>query len=104
MSMRYSITFTGRVQGVFFRATAQQVAQGFAVSGWVHNESDGTVKCVAEGEEAELDRFVTAVRDARRPNVQDVRIDRSAAPKSGWLLHNAGLPACTASTQFLKWA
>ena len=28
------------------------------VAGWVRNEPDGSVRCVAEGEAAELDRFV----------------------------------------------
>ena len=79
MATRFTITFTGRVQGVFFRSTTLQVAGGFAVCGWVRNESDGTVKCIAEGEEAELDRFVAAVRVAKKANIDDVRLDRSAA-------------------------
>jgi acylphosphatase len=77
--LRYDIIFTGRVQGVWFRATTQEVAAGFPVSGWVRNESDGSVRCVAEGEEAALDAFVAAVQEAKRGNIDDTRIDRRPA-------------------------
>ncbi len=73
------IRFNGRVQGVFFRATTQQVAAGFKVRGWVRNESDGSVKCVVEGEESDVERFVAAVRAAKRDNIEEVHIERSAA-------------------------
>ncbi len=73
---RYDITFSGRVQGVFFRATARRVAEGFPeVRGWVRNESDGTVRCVAEGDEAMLDAFVAAVQEAKRGYIADTRVD-----------------------------
>ena len=76
---RYDIIFIGRVQGVFFRATTEEVAGRFAVTGWIRNEPDGTVRCVVEGEEKELDSFVQAVQRAKRDNITDTRIDRRAA-------------------------
>lgn len=75
----YTIRFSGRVQGVFFRATAQRVAQGFALTGWVRNEPDSSVCCVVEGEKGELDRFVAAVKQAKAENIDEVRIDESLA-------------------------
>ena len=78
-SLRYDIIFSGRVQGVWFRATAQEVARGFDVTGWVRNEPDGSVRCLVEGEEGELDRFVAAVEDAKRANVEDTSISRGEA-------------------------
>ena len=40
---------TGRVQGVWYRASTQQKAQELGVVGWVKNEPDGSVSLAAEG-------------------------------------------------------
>jgi acylphosphatase len=77
--VRYTIQFTGSVQGVGFRYTTINVAQRFKVTGWVRNESDGSVKCVAEGEKDELDRFVAAVQHAMDGYISDTQITTSAA-------------------------
>jgi acylphosphatase len=72
MAERREITFRGRVQGVGFRDTTRRTASRFEVVGTVRNESDGTVLCIAEGEPAELDRFVDAVRKAMEANISAV--------------------------------
>lgn len=54
----FSIRVTGRVQGVFFRASTQKAAEQNAVHGFVRNEPDGSVYIEAEGEETDLDRFI----------------------------------------------
>ena len=59
---RREIYYQGTVQGVGFRYTAQRIAAGFQVAGFVRNLSDGRVELVAEGEEGELDRFLAAIR------------------------------------------
>jgi acylphosphatase len=79
MPARYDIRFTGTVQGVFFRATAREVASRFAVAGWICNETDGSVRCMVEGEQAELDRFVAAVKEAKGESIADVAITSGAA-------------------------
>lgn len=55
---RYTVHYSGHVQGVGFRFNARQVAQAYRVSGFVENIDDGRVRLVAEGETAELDRFL----------------------------------------------
>jgi acylphosphatase len=75
MNVRLEVVFTGHVQGVFFRKTTADLALGFDVSGWVRNESDGTVRMVAEGTRAELDAFIAAIRQAKRDHITDVRIE-----------------------------
>jgi acylphosphatase len=48
----------GRVQGVFFRASAQREAKRLGLTGWVKNRSDGSVETVAEGEEEGLKELI----------------------------------------------
>lgn len=50
---RYLIS--GRVQGVFYRASAQRFAQSLQLSGWVRNRRDGRVELLACGDEAVLE-------------------------------------------------
>mgnify|MGYP006291970393 CR=1 FL=1 len=76
---RSEVVFRGRVQGVFFRATTVDVARRFDVTGWVRNEADGSVRMVAEGDSSELDRFVAAVEEAKKGNIEEVQVKKSAA-------------------------
>ncbi|MBT8462776.1 MAG: acylphosphatase [Gemmatimonadetes bacterium] len=77
--VRREIVFRGRVQGVFFRATTQRIARGFDVTGWVRNEPDGSVRCVVEGAVPEVDRFLAAVQDAKRDNIDRIESVESPA-------------------------
>ena len=47
----------GRVQGVFFRDTARQVARRLNIKGSAVNLSDGTVEIVAEGTPEAVKKF-----------------------------------------------
>lgn len=52
------IKIYGLVQGVLYRVWACREAQKLSISGWVRNETDGTVYIETEGEEDGLDEFV----------------------------------------------
>ena len=52
------ILIKGKVQGVFFRATARDVAQALDLKGWVKNTSEGYVEAIATGSEAGLHQFI----------------------------------------------
>ncbi len=54
MTKRLEITVSGRVQGVFFRASAKRVADAHGLVGYAKNLPDGRVEIVAEGEESGL--------------------------------------------------
>lgn len=58
MPGHYSIRVTGRVQGVFYRASARAEAERLGLNGFVRNEPDGSVYAEAEGETDALERFV----------------------------------------------
>jgi acylphosphatase len=47
----------GRVQGVFYRASAEATARRLNLSGWVRNAEDGDVELVACGPAARLDEL-----------------------------------------------
>jgi acylphosphatase len=59
--IRRTSHFNGRVQGVGFRYTAQDIARGFNVTGYVRNLPDGRVELVAEGDEAEIERLLQSI-------------------------------------------
>jgi len=54
---RLHVYYAGKVQGVGFRYTAQDIAAVAGISGWAKNLRDGRVEVVAEGEEEALVRF-----------------------------------------------
>jgi acylphosphatase len=47
----------GRVQGVNFRVASRREAKSLGLTGWAHNESDGSVTIVVEGKQEALDQF-----------------------------------------------
>lgn len=59
---RVHLTVRGRVQGVYFRASARDRARQLGLSGWVRNRPDGGVEILAEGEPARLEQFVVWCR------------------------------------------
>jgi len=48
---------SGKVQGVFFRATTAQRANELGITGYARNEADGNVEILACGESTLVDRF-----------------------------------------------
>ncbi len=49
---------TGKVQGVFYRASAKEKAIALGVNGEVWNRADGGVELVAEGEEEQVNALL----------------------------------------------
>ena len=77
---RVSARITGRVQGVGFRNFTRRRARGLDVTGWVRNESDGSVRLEAEGPADALESLVEAVHNGpRMARVEDVDVDWSEA-------------------------
>jgi acylphosphatase len=64
---RIHLVVRGRVQGVYFRASAQREAKRLGLTGWIKNRDDGGVEIVAEGEEDQVkDLLVWSQRASRR--------------------------------------
>ena len=47
----------GKVQGVFYRATAKEIADELGVSGWIKNTREGYVEVMASGNGESLEQF-----------------------------------------------
>ena len=66
---------SGRVQGVFFRATTREEAVSRNLTGWVRNTPDGLVEAVFEGERGAVESMIDWCR--RGPSsarVDDVEV------------------------------
>lgn len=60
--------FSGQVQGVGFRASVQNWAEGLGLTGWVRNNPDGTVEVEAEGEEEKLRKLLQTINSSHLQN------------------------------------
>jgi len=48
----------GKVQGVFYRASAKNFAQDLKITGWIKNTDDGYVEALVSGTESQLENFI----------------------------------------------
>jgi acylphosphatase len=61
VTKHFTIRVSGKVQGVFFRASTKDEADKLGIRGLVRNEPDGSVYVEAEGEEENLRSFIAWV-------------------------------------------
>ncbi len=77
-----SIRVYGRVQGVCFRAYAQDRAESLGLAGFVKNMSDRSVYMEAEGAEESLEKFVDWARQGPpAAKVTDIQVNYSDYPR-----------------------
>ena len=67
--------YTGRVQGVGFRFTTEDIARELGVRGWVKNLRNGQVEVVAEAEEDILQKFLGRVSQSFSRYIQDAEVE-----------------------------
>lgn len=58
MKTRIHVIISGKVQGVWYRASTKQKADELGIFGWVRNIADGNVEAVFEGEKEALDEMI----------------------------------------------
>ena len=75
MKKSVSILVSGKVQGVFYRASTKEVADQLGVKGFVRNEPNGDVYIEAVTSEETLNQFITwCKRGPARAVVAEVHI------------------------------
>ena len=83
MKKRVHVFYSGRVQGVGFRVTAEDTARSLGVGGWVKNLRGGKVELVAEADEATLERFLDTIRNGPMKNfINQVEVSWSGASET----------------------
>lgn len=59
---RADLLISGRVQGVFYRASAQQEAQRLGITGEIRNLPGGEVEAIVEGQQQAVEEFIAWCR------------------------------------------
>lgn len=72
------LKISGKVQGVFFRATAKQIASLHKISGWIKNTYDDKVEALITGENEDVEKFIAwCKRGPAKANVENVTVINS---------------------------
>ena len=69
---------SGKVQGVWYRATTKEKAKELGIKGWVRNTSDGKVEAVFEGDQNNIEEMIKWCK--KGPNLANV-IDVDVNPE-----------------------
>ena len=75
MTQRSHVFYAGHVQGVGFRASVQEIAREFQVTGFVQNLPDGRVELVVEGQPVEVSGFLKEIAERRADFIRSVQSD-----------------------------
>ena len=79
---RNHVVIEGRVQGVFFRASMQQVARSLDLTGWARNLPDGRVEAIVEGAEHNMRAMLDWCRQGP-PHAVVRQVEVAEEPYSG---------------------
>jgi acylphosphatase len=73
---RAHVFVSGKVQGVYYRATTRDKARERGVTGWVRNLNDGRVEAVFEGESDDVQEMVEWCHEgSSAARVEDVEVE-----------------------------
>jgi acylphosphatase len=70
----------GKVQGVFYRASARDKASELKITGWVKNTKEGNVEIVCQAAEPVLQQFINWCRQGPpKAKVEDLKVTEISA-------------------------
>jgi len=67
--------FSGMVQGVCFRFISRDFANRYKLKGWVRNLADGKVELSVEGNEKDVNGFLSDLKNEFKRNISDSQIE-----------------------------
>jgi acylphosphatase len=74
-TVRYRVTVSGRVQGVWYRESCRREAIARNVTGWIRNNHDGTVEAALEGQDRDVEQVLDWMRSGPpRAVVTDIEV------------------------------
>ena len=73
-----NIVFSGRVQGVGFRFTAQRIALRYELAGFVKNLHTGQVQMLAQGQAEDIDDCLRDISESFSGYIRDTKIEDAA--------------------------
>lgn len=82
--IRKRIRFYGQVQGVGFRYRARIAASSLDVTGWAHNEYDGSVSMEIQGTEAQIDEVILSVERGTYVRITNMEIKTIPVLENEW--------------------
>lgn len=84
MNVSYIAHVSGKVQGVYFRASSQQMAIEYGLSGYAHNLADGDVELLLCGDEENVGKMLLWLNDGP-PQAEVTNVETKQVP---WQDHN----------------
>jgi len=80
MKSRVHVIISGRVQGVWFRASTKDKAEQLGLNGWVRNTRDGDVEAVFEGDEEQIKKMINwCHKGPSMARVENVKVEKQPA-------------------------
>ena len=76
---RVRLSYSGSVQGIGFRYTAERLANSLKLTGWARNLSDGQVEVLCEGAERDIEIFIRKIDDVFKGYIRAVDTQWSEA-------------------------
>ena len=75
INKRLHLCYSGSVQGIGFRYTAQRIADSLKLTGWVRNLSDNRVEIIIEGSQLDIEFFLQKIKDIFKDYIRDVETE-----------------------------
>lgn len=84
MNVSYIVHVSGKVQGVYFRASSQQKAIDYGLSGYAKNLADGDVEVFLSGEEENVQKMLAWLEQGP----EQAEVTKMKHKQVDWKQHN----------------